>query len=93
MMSYYVEYNPELKRKYPSVKKERIKHLRGILTMLMFIALAYFVATSDVPRLLIPGDLDITVNAVQTMVEEVSSGVIVRDAFANFCKDIILSAS
>lgn len=41
---------------------------------------------------LIPGDDAVTILALQTMTEELKSGVPVRDALAAFCSDVIHGA-
>ena len=89
-MSYSVEYNPELRKTYPT-RKRKLQNLpiKSIaITMGIMIAL-YAVHTLGILRLIIPGDPAVTTGAFSTMVEDVRSGQTVSDAVFSFCRNIV----
>ena len=93
-MSYCVEYNPELKNRYPELKKPRMKLPVGALfCSVAVIAALYVIGTSGALRYLIPGDPDVTTAALETLVNEIGAGESVREAFVDFCKEIIFSGT
>ena len=93
-MSYCVEYNPELRKRYPELKKPRMKLPVGaLLCSVAAVAAVYMIVTSGVLRYLIPGDPDVTTAALETLVDEIGAGEPVREAFVDFCKEIILSGT
>lgn len=92
-MSYYVEYNPELRKRYPAAKKTRKKRLQIFVVLLAIIAMIYTITGGGLLRYMIPGDPDITIGAMRSIVEQVDEGVAVRDAFAGFCREIIGNVS
>ena len=92
-MSYRVDYNPEVKDRYPSkVKIRRDLPIRQILLIAAAIAACFGIACSGVLRFLIPGDQAVTAAAFSGMVEDIGAGESVRQAFLDFCKEIILNA-
>lgn len=93
-MSYCVEYNPELKNRYPELKKPRvIVPVGAFFCCILAIAALYIITTSGVLRYLIPGDPDVTTAAFETLVDEIGAGEPVREAFVDFCKEIIFSGT
>ena len=91
-MSYRVDYNPEMKKRYPTFIKIRKKLPVRLLLSLVAIAACYGVFCSGVLRLLIPGDLAVTTAAFSGMVDDIGAGESVRQAFLAFCKEIIVNA-
>ena len=93
-MSYCVEYNPELKKHYPSVTKSGKKPpIALILGVVITVAAAYALVSSGVLRYLIPGDPEVTTAAFSVLVERIGAGEPVREAFLGFCEEIIVNAS
>ena len=90
-MSYHVEYNPELKIRYPfQRKKKRI----SIIPIVILGCLAVVLMTkAHVLRFLIPGDPDITTTAFNGMVERIEKGIPIGDSLVAFCEEIIENAS
>ena len=87
-MSYRVDYNPEMKKHYPSVIKIRKKlPVRPLLLSAVTIAACYGIFCSGVLRLLIPGDPAVTTAAFSGMADDIGAGESVRQAFLTFCKD------
>ena len=92
-MSYRVDYNPEMKNRYPSVIRIKKKlPIRQILLPVAAIATCCGILFSGLLRFLIPGDAAVTTVAFSGMVDDISTGESVRQAFLNFCKEIILNA-
>ena len=93
-MSYCVEYNPELKNRYPTSKKPSVKlPVKALLCCGAAIIAVYMIASSGVLQYLIPGDPEVTTEAFSDLLNEIGEGEPVREAFIDFCKEIIFSAS
>lgn len=93
-MSYCVDYNPEMKKRYPAYIKVRRKvPVRALLLAVAVIIVCYGIFYSGLLRLLIPGDPAVTTAAFSGMVEDVVAGESVRQAFLEFCKEIIVNAN
>ena len=93
-MSYCVDYNPEMKKRYPTYIKVRRKvPVRALLLAVAVIIVCYGIFHSGLLRFLIPGDPAVTTAAFSGMVEDVGAGESVRQAFLNFCKEIIVNAN
>lgn len=92
-MSYRVDYNPEMKNRYPSKIKIRKKlPVRPILLAVVGVTVIWGICSSGILRFLIPGDEAVTTAAFSGMVDEIGAGESVRQAFINFCKEIIVNA-
>ena len=89
-MSYCIEYNPELKRKYPKVKFYRQIPIKKVVFLLIFFVSACLFIEKKGYRYLLPGDPDTTIAAFSTMVEQVGDGAPVKDAVRSFCEEIIM---
>lgn len=93
-MSYRVDYNPEMKNRYPSfIKVKRKVPVRLLLMAAITITVCYGVFRSGLLRFLIPGDPAVTTAAFSGMVDDIGAGESVRQAFLTFCKEIIVNAS
>lgn len=93
-MSYCVEYNPEMRKRYPFVKRIRNKNLvKVFLVSAAAIAAIYMIACSGVLRYFIPGDPEVTTAAFSLLLNEIGEGEPVREAFLSFCREIIVNAS
>ena len=93
-MSYYVEYNPELHMKYPSVgngnnKMKRFKILFAL--MILIGGGCYF--RNEIIDIIVPGDNAVTVSAVSSLVENVKAGEPVYESLVTFCEEIIVNAA
>lgn len=92
-MSYHIDYNPETKNRYPTfVKTRREIPVRRLLLPIAVIMVCYGIISSGLLRYLIPGDPAVTTAAFSGMVDEIGTGESVRQAFLNFCKEIIVNA-
>lgn len=87
-MSYYIQYDPKLNRRYPSRADKR---RRFLLAMGFFAVLAVIGALfrENIADFLIPGDRAVTVPAFSQMVEDIGAGKSVSESFLAFCKQII----
>ena len=89
-MSYRVDYNPEMKNRYPNfVKIKRKLPVRPILLSVAAVAIIYGIVSSGLLRFLIPGEPAVTTAAFNGMMEDIGAGESVRQAFLAFCKEII----
>ena len=93
-MSYSVNYNPELKDRYPSAENPGRKFSVKLLLWCAAIAvLLLVVSRGEVLRICLPGEPDVTADAFSAMVEQIGAGESVQEAFVDFCKEIIYSGS
>ena len=92
-MSYCIEYNPELKKRYPTTKKRRGRPQFFVVLLLAISVAAYIFIRHNIIRYIIPGDAEVTTAAFSTMVEKIGDGDSVGDAFFAFCRDIVDSDS
>lgn len=91
-MAYKINYSPEDSHRYPQVhKKKVIKWNKYYIVLLILAALLYF-KQLGIPNFLIPGDAEVTKNAMQEMISDMKSGESLDDALTAFCLDIIHSA-
>ena len=90
-MSYNITYNPELKTRYPVVRKKRGKPLNTALILLVCFVALYVLTRSGIMHYFIPGDPEVTTEAFSTMVKRVGEGETVSNAVIGFCKEIISS--
>ena len=92
-MGYFTEYNPELRKRYPSLSRMRRKWPQ---TMLLLLAVVLTCAVFDHYKLLwylFPGNPELTAEAVSVMVDCVERGEPIREALLNFCAVIIGNAT
>ena len=93
-MSYRVDYNPEMKKRYPSfIKRRRKVPVRLLLIAIAAVSICYGIYSSDLLRYLIPGNPAVTTAAFSAMVDHIEAGEAVRQAFIDFCKEIIVNAN
>lgn len=90
-MSYCIEYNPELKRKYPKTKVRPPVPMKKLIVLILFFVATYLAIQSRLYRYLLPGDPDVTISAFSAMVERVGDGAPVKDAVMAFCEEIIMN--
>ena len=92
-MSYRVDYDPESKKRYPTIIKYRRKlPVRAILLSVTTVALCYGIISCGALRLLIPGDPAVTTAAFSGMIDDIGAGKSIRQALLSFCKEIIINA-
>lgn len=92
-MSYRVDYNPEMKKRYPSyIKIRKNAPARALLVAVAVIIICYGIHCGDLLRYFIPGDPAVTTAAFYGMVDNIEAGKTVRQAFLDFCKEIIVNA-
>lgn len=92
-MSYRVDYDPEMKNRYPSyIRIKRKLSVRPLLLFVAVIAACYGIFRSGLLRHFIPGDPAVTTAAFSGMMDDIGAGESVRQAFLEFCKEIIVNA-
>jgi len=92
-MSYYVEYNPELRKHYPPKRKKQNKPTVSIVILLTVAVAAYISVQSGLVRYLIPGNPEITTVAFSQLIEQVVSGKPIRQSVITFCEEIIANGA
>ena len=87
-MGYTIHYSPQTKRKYPLHIKNR-NVIRGCFLILLSAALLLAIKyRAECMRILLPGDPDVTSNALRTLVLDMRDGN-AKTAVATFCREII----
>ena len=95
-MGYSIHYSPETEKKFPKAGKITIR-VRKMLAF--FFALIILVGTITLHKkgllreLLIPGDPEITVAAMETMADNLKEGMTLQTAVEAFCMEILSHAS
>jgi len=92
-MSYYVEYNPELRRRYPQTKNRSSKVQLVLIGLLFMVVGIYTLMRYNLLQYLIPGDSQVTTAAFSEMVKSVANGKTVSEAVFAFCRDIVIGSS
>ena len=88
-MSYSIQYNPELRKKYPKPKfHSQISYKRIIFLILLFVSV-YIFAQNGWLKYLLPGDPDVTSAAISNLVVNVGEGSSIKEAVYSFCEEII----
>ena len=89
-MSYYLQYEPKLRKRYPFVSDKRWRVVR---TLAFFAALAVVGAIfrNKIADFLIPRDRAVTVPAFSEMVDSIGAGESVSDSFMDFCRKILIN--
>lgn len=87
-MSYYIQYDPKLKKRYPSVADKR---RRVILSFVLFgvLTVTGVLIRDTIADFLVPGDRSVTVPAFAQLVEKIGAGESVSDSFLMFCRQIL----
>ena len=89
-MSYVVEYNPELRKRYPAKKAGFRKPSVKLVFILFFAVVAGYTAIRmELLRYLIPGDSYVTSRAFSEMVEQIGAGEPINACISAFCREII----
>lgn len=89
-MSYRVEYDPKLKKRYPSIKIKGKKDLIMPILISVFVAVvAYTAIRSDLVQYFIPGNPQATAVAFSGMMEQVRTGDPIIEAVFCFFMDVI----
>ena len=91
-MGYYLQYEPNLKKRYPT-KADKRRHIVRMLAFFAALAVTGVLFRNHIADFLIPGDPDITVPAFAQMVEEIGAGKSVSDSFLEFCRQILSNGS
>ena len=90
-MSYSVQYPTGIKNKYPqSYKKQKSGVLFVIgcaAVMLLFIVVSCYLP--NIRKAVLPGDPDVTEQAIATMVKNFREGQGIQTCFAEFCREVI----
>ena len=95
-MSYSIDYSQDMPRRMPLNEKQDHFPMMisvGILIVIIAAFLLWPGMGQSLKEALTPGDFGITTGAFETMVNSLSQGESVRDAFAEFCRDVIVGAS
>lgn len=93
-MSYKVQYNPELNRKYPAFGLQNQKFKSRIITCFFAVLVGgVILIKSGLAQYFIPGDPEVTTAAFSTLVEQVGNGENVTAAIMDFCSEILQHSS
>ena len=87
-MSYYLLYEPKLRKRYPSITDKRRRVVRT-LAFLAVLAVAGVFFRDWIVDFIIPGDRAVTVPAFSEMVESIGAGESVSNSFMDFCRKIL----
>ncbi len=74
---------------YSQEKKGKKRDFRWQIAVLFLLLLALLGRHLGWGHYLIPGDAAVTAAAAETMVTEIASGTGVREAFGDFCREIL----
>ena len=88
-MSYSVQYNPELHKKYPTSKKQRNIPVKQIVILVVCFTLAYIIAQNKLYKLFLPGNPDVTTSALVNFTQKVGGGESFKEAVYCFCEEVI----
>lgn len=88
-MSYKIQYSPESAHIYPTTRKRKRMESYKWLGFAVVIAAVVWVRLYGVPDFLIPGDPEITKEAMSVFVDKIRDGTGVKDAATTFCKMIL----
>ncbi len=90
-MSYQIQYDPHLSKKYPrryrQKRKSRFLRLTVIL-LILFLAVG-IIGREGLPQFLLPGDAAVTSGALDTMIRDLQNGEQFEEAITAFCVEII----
>lgn len=95
-MAYNIQYSQQYQVKYPVKKKAYISH-KFLLIMLLILCAGFLVYKLKkhgiLGELLVPGDADITMAAVEKLLDNLKLGTPVSEALTAFCTEILGHAS
>lgn len=91
-MAYKIQYAPESKKRYPLVHANIKFNWHRFMAIILMIFAGLWMKINGIPDFLIPGDPDITKQAVNIMVDEIQSGQPLLDAVTVFCHEIFDAA-
>ena len=88
-MGYRICYIPEDSGRYPKVKKRRHIRWDKVCIWVLLLVAAFWMKVNGVPDFLIPGDPEITKQAVDIMLTEMKQGESIEDVVLVFCESIL----
>ena len=89
-MSYTIQYNPELKKKYPKKIKYNQLSSKNVLILIVIFVSAYIFAHNGWLNFLLPGDTAVTSAALSQLIEGVGEGRPIKEAVYSFCEEVII---
>lgn len=87
-MAYKISYGPEIRFQKSGPRKKH-KLLMWLLVVILLLAFYASGLNETVAYWLLPGDPEVTSDALQTMVQRIETGENVSEAFSCFCQEII----
>lgn len=87
-MSYQIQYNPELNKQY-TTKRIQKRNLLPLIVLIGVLIVAYVAIQTNIISILVPGEEAVTAAAFSELVDNVESGVPVRESLLTFCREII----
>ncbi len=87
-MSYQIKYNPEFSKRYPTKQKQKRSPLPYIVSIAA-VVLIYIVLQTNILSALFSEEKAGTTAALTGLVENVESGVSIRESLLTFCRKII----
>lgn len=94
-MGYTIHYSPQTEKKFPKAGKRPIRIQKTLFFFFGLIALVVSIALHKkgiMRELLIPGDPEITVAALETMADNLKEGMTLQTAVEAFCTEILSRA-
>ena len=88
-MSYKIQYSPESAHIYPAIQKRKRIDLHKWFGFAVVVAAVVWIRLWGIPDFLLPGDPEITKEAMSFFMDEIRNGIAVKDAVTTFCKIIL----
>ena len=88
-MSYIIQYNPDLNKKYPKQRIHKQLPTKQLVIFFVICVVAYMFAHYGWYKFLLPGDVDVTAAALSALIDRIGEGASVKEAVYSFCEDII----
>ena len=88
-MGYKISYVPEASNRYPQVTKKRHVPWNKICIWVILLVFAFWTKENGIPDFLVPGDPELTRQAVKIMLDEMKQGEPIEDVVVVFCESIL----
>lgn len=95
-MGYMIQYGPEQNHKYLSAANIVRRRVWLVVLTTIFVAVLFAVAATYrdfLIRCFLPGDAEVTTNALEDLISNFRAGIPFEDAVTTFCREIVGSAA
>lgn len=95
-MGYRIQYGETVKKEVLTETTRNRKPLIGVIAGLIICCVFTFIISKNADKLadfILPGNREVTKNAISAFTEDLREGESVSNAFAAFCKEIIENAN